>query len=388
MRARPSKTKKYPLVCMAFLLLTAFPVVFPVEGASTDDLLRKKQEELSSAKNKENSAKTQLSTIATKLAKVEDNLAGLNWSIKKSQKNANILKQKIRLDERSISSLSTEAARIQELLDKRLVSIYKYGFYSYLEALVGAENFSDFATRFELVGVALNQDLELLDKNKMQIRDIRLRKARVERQHRQLLLETARIEAIRKNTKIKEQELLKLRAEQQKLLEKYGSERRRIEKELLELEKEFERYVRNAEKEKLDTDALGTGSLTWPVYGRITSYFTLTRVHPVLRTVRPHRGVDIAAPKGASVKAADSGRVELAGWKGDYGYTVIIYHGNGYSTLYGHNSRLAVKAGEKVVKGETISYVGSTGMSTGPHLHFEVWRNGERVDPLPFLPKR
>lgn len=122
----------------------------------------------------------------------------------------------------------------------------------------------------------------------------------------------------------------------------------------------------------------------WPVYGRITSGFG-GRIHPITRKWTTHTGVDLSAGNGTRVRAAADGVVEYAGYNGGYGWCVIINHGYGYKTLYAHNSKLLVKRGQRVNKGKIISYSGSSGRSTGPHLHYEVWRNGTRVNPVNYL---
>ncbi|HBF38949.1 MAG TPA: peptidase M23, partial [Firmicutes bacterium] len=134
-------------------------------------------------------------------------------------------------------------------------------------------------------------------------------------------------------------------------------------------------------------EILGSGKMIWPVTGpiRITSPFGW-RYHPILRTKKYHNGEDIAVSSGTPVHAADSGVVVVSGWEDGYGNYVAIDHGNGISTGYGHNSRLLVHQGERVTKGQIIAYSGSTGLSTGPHVHFEVRKNGVPIDPLPFLP--
>lgn len=121
-----------------------------------------------------------------------------------------------------------------------------------------------------------------------------------------------------------------------------------------------------------------------PVPGAITSGFGPRR-HPILGTTRLHTGVDMTASSGTKIKAADGGTVILAGYYGGYGNTVIIDHGGGVATLYAHQSKLGVDDGETVDAGEVIGYVGSTGLSTGPHLHFEVRVNGNPVDPANYL---
>jgi murein DD-endopeptidase MepM/ murein hydrolase activator NlpD len=124
-----------------------------------------------------------------------------------------------------------------------------------------------------------------------------------------------------------------------------------------------------------------SAGLQWPVQGRITSRFG-RRVHPILRFARMHRGIDFGAGWGAPIVAAADGQVARAGWAGGYGRQVRIAHGGGLLTSYSHLSRITVEAGGAVRAGQLIGYVGSSGLSTGPHLHYETIRNGVAVDPL------
>src|SRR5690606_28153664 len=119
-------------------------------------------------------------------------------------------------------------------------------------------------------------------------------------------------------------------------------------------------------------------------FARISSRFSNGRKHPVLNTIRAHKGVDYAAPHGTPIKAAGDGKVRLAGRKGGYGNTVIIQHGQNYQTLYGHMQGFAkgIRNGATVKQGQVIGYIGTTGLSTGPHLHYEFLVNGRHVDPL------
>ena len=129
-----------------------------------------------------------------------------------------------------------------------------------------------------------------------------------------------------------------------------------------------------------------TGSYTWPCPSctYITSGYG-NRIHPIFGTERWHSGIDIGAAAGATVIAADSGTVSVATYSSSYGNYVMIYHSNGTYTLYAHMSSIAVTAGQSVTKGDTIGYVGSTGWSTGPHLHFEIRNSGGTIDPTQFF---
>lgn len=134
-------------------------------------------------------------------------------------------------------------------------------------------------------------------------------------------------------------------------------------------------------KEKPKTAS--TGSYSWPITGRITSYFG---GRYIFGSYSYHSGIDISCSYGAAIKAADGGTVTFAGYKGSYGYLVIITHDNGTQTYYAHNSSLLVSAGQKVYKGQQIAKAGSTGRSTGTHCHFEVRVRGTSVNPLSYLP--
>ncbi len=123
----------------------------------------------------------------------------------------------------------------------------------------------------------------------------------------------------------------------------------------------------------------------WPLNAPISSGFGY-RVHPIFGTRRLHKGIDQGASTGTAIAAAKGGTVLSAGWQNGYGNTVVIDHGSGITTLYAHQSSLAVSAGQSVSRGEVIGYVGSTGNSTGPHLHFEIRSNGTAIDPVPYLP--
>jgi murein DD-endopeptidase MepM/ murein hydrolase activator NlpD len=130
--------------------------------------------------------------------------------------------------------------------------------------------------------------------------------------------------------------------------------------------------------------AVGSGTMAYPVHAQVTSPFGWRR-HPIFGVRKFHTGVDLAGPNHSAIRAADSGSVLYTGWYGGYGKVVIISHGNGMATLYAHMSRTAAEVGQNVSKGDVIGYEGTTGFSTGPHLHFEVRVNGTPNNPLNFL---
>jgi murein DD-endopeptidase MepM/ murein hydrolase activator NlpD len=176
------------------------------------------------------------------------------------------------------------------------------------------------------------------------------------------------------------------------LRDKYQNDARfyeRAEADLLAESASITSQIRSlASKPSFQRVLKSTGSFMWPISGRINSGFGY-RFHPIHHRTILHTGLDIGGPNGGAIHAADGGQVIWAGWKGGYGKTIMINHGNkngrNLVTLYGHMSRLAVSSGQSVSKGQVVGYEGSTGYSTGPHLHFEVRVDGAPVNPLGYL---
>lgn len=173
-------------------------------------------------------------------------------------------------------------------------------------------------------------------------------------------------------------------ARQKRLLSDLEHDITHFEGELASLEAEQAR-IEDAIRSELSSGGESPSSgFVRPVPGAITSPFG-PRSHPILGYVRMHTGLDFSAPYGQDIRAAAAGRVILAGAYGGYGNTIVVDHGGGTATLYAHQSSLAVGYGAQVTAGQVVGYVGSTGLSTGPHLHFEVRVNGVPVDPVPYL---
>lgn len=198
--------------------------------------------------------------------------------------------------------------------------------------------------------------------------------------------ERARLDALRKDQAAARTAAVKEEANERALLRQLQGRRAEFERELASLQRESDSIgvmLRTRQRGQTPPPSIN-GIFTAPVNGRITSSFGL-RVHPILKTSRMHNGIDYGASAGTTIRAAGSGTVVWSGPRGGYGNAVIIDHGNTLATLYAHQSRVAVSVGSVVQRGQTIGYVGSTGFSTGPHLHFEVRRLGTPVNPTLYL---
>ena len=173
--------------------------------------------------------------------------------------------------------------------------------------------------------------------------------------------------------------------EMEREINRIEEEIRRREEERRRQEEEARRRAIEEERRRHEAEHGPFELVAWPADGEKTSGFG-PRVHPIFGTVRQHNGIDLGGDTGDRVRAARSGEVILAGERGGFGNTIVLYHGLGYSTLYAHLSRIEVSEGQQVQSGDRIGAIGSTGWSTGPHLHFELRIDGSAVDPTPFLP--
>jgi len=326
--------------------------------------------------------KKEISNAMERLILTQEELAEAKRKLAAIESRQQALSIKIRQNEAALAAKQKEYDKSRSVYKKRLRDIYENGQVNYLDVLLGAADFRDFSSRIYLLQRVIRRDFALID--------------RLEEQREALLQQKAELDDIRKQLAAahaesqKEKEIVAQKTvERQKLYEQALAEKAQLDAEYEELQRnsqEITAMIQRMEQEgRMMPQAGGTGQLAWPVNGEITSPFGW-RVHPIWGTQIFHAGLDIGADYGDPVHAADSGTVVFAGWMGGYGNAVMIDHGGGMVTLYGHNSSITVGEGEQVSKGQTIALAGSTGNSTGPHCHFEVRIHGEVVSPLQYLP--
>lgn len=283
-----------------------------------------------------------------------------------------------------------ELARLEKRLDQHeqdvqahLLALYKSGQPGYLNVVMQADSFSDFANRGRFVAVIVNQDEYLLNW-------LTQKREEADRKRAALARQAARHQALVQQIAADEASARRQRAEIKAILHDANSKRVAAEEMLAQQEQE-EAQLRAMIRARMAGGSGGgysgrysgswSGSFLKPVAGPITSSYGM-RVHPITGRYKLHTGVDIAAPSGTPIRAADKGLVISTGWMKAYGQTVVVDHGSGVHTWYCHCSSILVSEGQLVSRGQVIARVGSTGMSTGPHLHFSVLRNGDFVNPL------
>lgn len=283
--------------------------------------------------------------------------------------------------------VEAELDRQEQALGTRVRALYIDGQVDFLEVLFSATSFADFLTRFDLLQSVARQDARLVSELQATRRTVEAKRAEAQalRDHLAALEAEARRQKELADLKVADAEQKRrqveiAKRELQAALDDLEAQSRKIEKQIREVEQQLARQRNGGLAMRFPVDRV----LVTDNYGE--------RWHPILGGYRMHWGVDFAVDHGANVYAAESGTVIAAGWQGSYGYAVIIYHGDipgrgSVSTLYAHNSQLLVKPGDEVAQGQVIAKAGSTGWSTGPHVHFEVRVNGKAVNPWDFLPR-
>ncbi len=325
---------------------------------------------------KENEKRTvigQLSVTEAKLQTAQDNLSRNKFRLLDAQADLSATLERL---ERTRKQL----ARRRGLLARRVVNVYEGEDLNYVNVLLGATDMWTFLTRAYYLKRILDSDTELIAR-------IKEDEASIERDRQRQAQRVTEIQGLHARLVGQRNQVSNLFASKRKqllVIEHSKDLYERALDELLAKSREIEAEIRRIQSTPAGRARYARtfkGGLLMPVSGSISSRFGY-RVHPITRIYKLHTGVDIRCPTGTSIHAAADGVVIIAGWQGAYGYTVVIDHGGGVSTLYGHCSRLLVGVGQEVNKGEAIARAGSTGYSTGSHCHFEKRINGKPVNPL------
>ena len=375
----------------------------PAYIMAEDEDLTNQLDSIQQQVNQQNAAKadaeTVIGSVSEQLRQIEEQLRQATAELGTIKEQRVAVENDITLNERQLAEAQKRLEGRESVFYKRVRDIYINGRLSYLDVVIGSKDFSDFANRLEVLKRIIDSDITLINEIKKERADIEAHKQKLE-------ADRAKLVELEKAALAKQAEIEQKKAERNVVLQKAQNDRATAMQAIEELnassaqvsamlkERQAARAAAAAAAAAAaqssggqgasDNWVQGTGQLGWPVSGEITSPYGY-RVHPIWGTTIYHSGIDIGVDEGTPVHAADGGVVVWSGWMGGYGYAVVIDHGNGLSTLYGHNSELAVDEAQSVAKGQVISYAGSTGNSTGPHVHFEVRVNGDPVDPMGYL---
>lgn len=369
------------MVLLAILSIFMLGIIFPAYADQKQQQLQEVNRQIQQQKANLNSTKKKETDIMSQLNNIEKSISQTQNEIDATNDRIAYLEHNIQTTQKNIDKQQKDLDEQTGTLGDRLVEIYETGDTSYLEVLLSAEDLKDFITRYDMLGSIVEQDVDLIKTINKQKKELALKKSELEIKQRELV-------SVRESQESQKETLATQKGEKQQVLGSVQKEKSQYEQALAALEqssREIEAMIRR-EQGGGGGPALGSGTYTWPApgYSTITSSYGM-RYHPILKVRKLHSGMDIGAPSGANIVAADAGKVIYSGWMTGYGNVVVIDHGAGMSTMYAHQSRILVSKGQTVSKGQIIGKVGSTGWSTGAHLHFEVRVNGSPVNPAGYL---
>lgn len=385
------------VLVILFLSVLPCPSTAATGGTDIDSRITSEESRLNAIEKQIEYHQRQVKETSKKEKGVLDDLAGINQNVVLLRQKVSLLDLKIEKTEIRIRELDAEIdatenslKNTKSYLNARFQAIYKYGGVAEFNLMLSAASTHEAMNNAFLLGRIAREDerkiIEMTETRK------RLEAARLEIGEQKLILDEQK-NALKGN----QRSLKASEANRKKSLDTLVKQKQlhqKAAKELEESQRELQNKIKELllQKKKLQESRAGIatpvfpsgGRLSWPVRGEISSRFG-TRVHPVFKTKLMHTGIDIKASEGTPVKAAAPGEVLFAGWLRGYGQIVILDHGRDLTTVYAHLSRIGVGEGKIVRDGEIIGNVGNTGVTSGPHLHFEVRVNGNAKDPLGYL---
>lgn len=391
------KTKQHFYRCLivSYLVIWLLLLTAPIKAepspqpSASVDTLRQMQEQIDQQRSNLRKERDRLSTAQQAL---QGQIGGTKLNIQSTETAYKDYESQLQLANKQLKELEISLAQAQQnYYQKQSATVARLRFLQRQkiagfgwDILLKSQNLNELLDRRRQVKLIYQADQQILTNLQAESQRIQQQKAEIELQKNQIALLTQQLLA-------QKQQFQAQLSSQQQLIQRLKTDKQALEAAQAQLASDsrsigilIQKQVAAANKTILPNGIFGTGQLTYPSESEITSTFGW-RIHPILGSSRFHSGLDFGADYGSAIRAADNGVVIFSGWYGGYGYAVVINHGKGISTLYGHNSKLYVAEGQSVQRGEVIADAGSTGLSTGPHLHFEVRQDGEPVDPMNFL---
>lgn len=348
--------------------------------------LQRQQQQLEQQRSQINQQQEHLENLQNS---AESQLEGIQGNIQTTSEKIAYNEQQLAIANQHLKELQADLAKAEKAYqDSQFATVARLRFLQRQKnsegwaVLLQSDNLNEFLDRRRQLKLVYEADRKILTQLKAAADELERRRRNIEQQKNEIALLTQQLQAQKSEYQAQAQT-------QQALIGRLQADRRALEAAENQLEQDSNNLTqiiqqRIAAQDRNSIVVRGTGQFSYPSSGRQTSGFGY-RIHPILGYRRFHSGLDFGASYGSPIRAADSGTVIFSGWYRGYGRTVIIDHGGNLTTLYGHASELYVSEGQTVQRGQTIAAVGSTGLSTGPHLHFEVRVNGTPVNPLNYL---
>lgn len=399
------KKKIKPILAFALAVIMTMSAMLSVMPSSALAVTQSEIDSLQSQKNALNDQKSDIQATINSLQGQQNAQIELKNAL--DEKNAITVKQILNLNEQIelhtelIAQKTEEVEEAQKVADEQLEkykvrvrAMEESGRYSYIEVLFGANSIGEFLSLIDDIGDIMRSDKELENSYREAVADLKAVKAEYEEAKAEMESSKQELEALKVQQEKDIAEAAAVISALQSDISSNSEFLSQLSAQEKALQDEITRKVNELNAQQKPSSggssgsAVGSGNLVWPSYCTYITSRQGPRIHPVTGEYKNHGGTDIGASYGTAIWAADSGTVVCSadGWNGGWGNYVMIDHGNGMQTLYAHMSSRAVSVGQTVSRGQVIGYVGSTGMSTGPHLHFEMYINGSRVDPETYYP--
>lgn len=428
--------KWFVRVCISFLLISisfGFTGVLAENNESIKNEINNNQDKIEELEKEKEGIQGEILSEEQSLKNIEEEIGVKKEELLKVSKEVELFQSEIDLIQDEVDKIEYEILKIEEeiynreekienlikeqekqeaLLANRLRNYYKLDISNqYLYMILSSENIFELLNKLYNITILMKLDRELMQSKKESEANIKLEKDAIEEylkeeESRKNDVVKKQIELIDKQSELiviqeKEEkqmyELQVLESEKNNLIASLEGVQNSLQnqiEDLLSYNKELQAELDRIFEEIEDDSSIDDGILPEsgnesgflrPVDGIITCEFG-PRINPVTFEPGFHNGIDYAGNTGENIRATKSGVVEYSGWIEGYGYTIILNHGDGVKSLYAHSSQLIVSVGDSVQQGQTVALIGSTGMSTGPHLHFEIRINGQAVDPFGYIP--
>ncbi len=374
----------FPLM-FSYVCFYRYPDSIYAEPGTLEQIRIDKEEthkKIEQAQKEQDAYSAQVQQVETKLLSSLSELDELNIKAAEAKQAVDRTTILVVQNEQELQQLESQLKEKNDILNVILAEMYKKDNRDIINIILRSQDFIEFISRYKIMGLLLKQDADAVT----DIKDKKLRLLSLNESTLSLMEE-------QKSKRDSIEKLLEMSVNKKREIEDIYNEKVDLFSEakankdaLIAMENQLtakENEVTNILKD-YKTGVAPTGKFLWPTNGKISSRFGL-RTSKASGNTRMHNGMDIYAPGGTPVIAADSGQVITAEYDGGYGYSLLVYHGGGVATFYAHLSGFNVAAGQYVEKGQTIGYVGSTGYSTGNHLHFEVRINGQPQNPANYL---
>ncbi len=382
-------TIKQTLPLLAMLIMLLF-VLSPAYAGNIDDLQEEEEEirgQLEQEEEELEAMKSEEEQLTQELEELEEELGDIQGKLRELNRDIYLNEAEIRSTERELGRAEDRLEQREDLLQRRLRVIYERGNVGYLEVLFEAKSFSDFLTRIYYLNNIAEEDILLVEEVEAERDFIAGQKEQLEEQKEELDEMRREIASKRNDKRSTIAQRSELREDLQEAMEETRQAMEKLEQEAQSLAGEIER-IRREQRQSGEQGERPEGRLLWPVEdpSYITSPFG-TRTCPFGSGRQTfHGGLDIGTyGRRNRIFAAEDGTVLMVRSQASYGNFIVIDHGGGLMTLYAHLSSMGVSEGDSVSRGNTIGRAGTTGASTGIHLHFEVWNNDSREDPLNYL---